>query len=88
MSGIPISSRSSSFGIAETSCAVRPLTMSVSIDVAAWLIAQPLPSKPTSSITSPSPKRTETVTSSPQSGFWPSAIASCGSSSPWFLGAL
>ena len=44
---------------------VRPLTRSVSMEVAAWLIAQPRPSKPTSSITSPSPRRTETVISSP-----------------------
>ena len=88
MSGIPISSSSSSFGMAATSCAVRPLTRSVSIDVAAWLIAQPRPSKPTSSITSPSPNRTETVTSSPQSGFWPSATASLGSRRPWFRGVL
>jgi len=85
---MPISSSSSSFGIAEISCAVRPLTRSVSIDVAARLIAQPRPSKPTSSTTSPSPNRIETVTSSPQSGFCPSAIASWGSRTPWFRGAL
>ena len=83
VSGIPISSSSSSFGISATSCAVRPITRSVSIDVAAWLIAQPRPSNPTLSITSPSPNRTETVTSSPQSGFCPSATASFGSSRPW-----
>src|SRR5262249_45695887 len=59
VSGIPISSSSSSRSITDTSCAVRPLTRSVSIEVAAWEIAQPRPSKPTSSITSPSPKRTE-----------------------------
>ena len=54
---MPISSSSSSFGIVATSSAVRPRTISVSIDVAAWLIAQPRPSNPTSSIMSPS-KRT------------------------------
>src|SRR6478736_679263 len=88
VSGMPISSSSSSLGIDATSCAVRPTTISVSIDVAAWLIAHPRPSKPTLSITSSGPNRTETVTSSPQSGFCPSATASCGSSTPWFLGVL
>ncbi len=58
------------------------------MEVAAWLIAQPRPSNPTSSITSPSPRRTDTEISSPQSGFCPSARASAGSSSPWFRGFL
>ena len=49
----------------------------MSIDVAACEIAQPRPSKPISSIVSPSSANLiETVTSSPQSGFWPSARAS------------
>ena len=57
-----------------TSEAERPFTISVSIEVAAWLIAQPRPSNLTSSIVSPSsPSATEIVTSSPQSGFSPSA---------------
>ena len=60
VSGIPISSSSSSFGIRATSSALRPTTISVSIDVAACEIAQPRPSKPTSEIVSPS-KRSETV---------------------------
>ena len=46
MSGIPISSSSSSFGRTATSEALRPFTISVSIDVAACEIAQPRPSKP------------------------------------------
>ena len=55
--------------------AVRPLTMSVSIEVAACEIAQPRPSKPISSIVSPSAANfTDIVTSSPQSGFWPFAL--------------
>src|SRR6185312_11101234 len=48
VSGIPISSSSSSFGIVATSVAVRPFTISVSIDVAACEIAQPRPSNLTS----------------------------------------
>jgi hypothetical protein len=51
---MPISSSRSSFGMAATSLAFRPLTISVSIDVAAWLIAQPRPENITSSIVSPS----------------------------------
>ena len=47
VSGIPISSSSSSFGSTATSAALRPFTSSVSIDVAACEIAQPRPSKPT-----------------------------------------
>src|SRR5581483_10517901 len=57
VSGMPISSSRSSFGIVATSEAVRPLTISVSIDVAACEIAQPRPSKEMSEMTSPS-KRT------------------------------
>jgi len=61
----------------------------VSIDVAACEIAQPRPSKPTLSIVSPSaPNFTEIVTSSPQSGFCPSAWASAFSISPWPRGDL
>ena len=46
-------------GSAATSLALRPLIISVSIDVAAWLIAQPRPENFTSSIVSPSsPKAT------------------------------
>jgi hypothetical protein len=59
MFGIPTSSSSSSFDSSPTSVAVRPCTISVSIDVAAWLIAQPRPENLTSSIVSPSsPKAT------------------------------
>src|SRR5581483_3868927 len=54
VSGIPISSSRSSFGIAATSLALRPLTISVSIEVAACEIAQPRPENITSSIVSPS----------------------------------
>ena len=88
LSGIPISSRSSSVGIAATSPAVRPLTRSVSIEVAAWLMAQPRPSKRISSIVSPPSKLSVIDISSPQSGFWPSAFASAGSSTPWLRGFL
>ena len=42
------------FDIDTTSAALRPSTISVSIDVAAWLIAQPRPENFTSSIVSPS----------------------------------
>ena len=55
-----------------TSSAERPLTMSISIEVAAWLIAQLAAWNFTSRILSPS-KETAIETSSPQSGFWPSA---------------
>jgi hypothetical protein len=59
VSGMPISSSSSSRGSVATSCALRPLTISVSIDVAACEIAQPRPENFTSSIVSPStPKAT------------------------------
>ena len=54
VSGIPISSSSSSFGRTATSDAFRPFTSSVSIDVAACEIAQPRPSNEMSSIVSPS----------------------------------
>ena len=87
VSGIPISSSSSSFGIRATSSAVAACTSSVSIDVAACEIAQPRPSKPTSAIVSPS-KRERDGTSSPQSGFCPSACASGASSSPCARGFL
>src|SRR5438270_1196592 len=89
VSGIPISSSSSSFGSAATSPAVRPCTSSVSIDVAACEIAQPRPSNPTFSIVSPSaPNLTVIVISSPHSGFLPSASASASSISPCPRGAL
>ena len=89
VSGMPISSSSSSFGITATSVAFRPFTSSVSIDVAACEIAQPRPSNARSSIVSPSSaKRTVIATSSPHSGFCPSARASCGSSTPWPRGFL
>ena len=72
---MPISSSSSSFGSDATSYALLPCTSSVSIDVAAWQIAQPRPENFTSSIVSPSsPNETKIETSSPQSGFWPSAL--------------
>ena len=75
--------------MAATSPAVRPFTISISIDVEAWLIAQPRPRKRTSSIVSPSsPNATKIETSSPQSGFWPSAAASGASSSPCPRGFL
>ena len=70
-----------------TSCAVRPLTMSISIEVAAWLIAQPRPWNFTSAIVSPS-KATAIDTSSPQSGFCPSASASAPEITPWPRGFL
>ena len=54
VSGIPISSSSSSLSSVATSVAVRPCTISVSIDVAACEIAQPRPENLTSSIVSPS----------------------------------
>ena len=54
VSGIPISSSSSSFGSAAISSAFRPLTISISIEVEAWLIAHPRPENFTSSIVSPS----------------------------------
>ena len=89
VSGMPISSSSSSFGRTATSEAFRPFTISVSIEVAACEIAQPRPSKEMSSIVSPSsPKRTKIATSSPHSGFWPSACASAGSSTPCPRGFL
>src|SRR4029450_356002 len=89
VSGIPISSSRSSFGIAATSLAFRPFTISVSIEVAACEIAQPRPENLTSSIVSPSsPKATEIVTSSPQSGFSPSAVASGDSIAPCPRGFL
>ena len=56
---MPISSSRSSFGIAATSLAFLPLTISVSIEVAACEIAHPRPENITSSIVSPSsPKAT------------------------------
>ena len=59
VSGMPISSSRSSLGIAATSLAFLPLTISVSIEVAAWEIAHPRPENITSSIVSPSsPKAT------------------------------
>jgi hypothetical protein len=58
VNGIPISSSSSSFGISASSLAVRPFAMSTSIEVAAWLIAQPRPENLTSSIVSPSSPKT------------------------------
>ena len=59
VSGTPTSSSRSSLGSAATSLALRPLTSSVSIDVADWLMAQPRPENFTSSIVSPSsPKAT------------------------------
>ena len=70
-----------------TSWAVRPLTMSMSIEVAAWLIAQPRPWNLTSAIVSPS-KATAIETSSPQSGFCPSATASASSMTPCPRGFL
>ena len=89
MSGIPISSSSSSLGSVATSVAERPLTISVSIEVAACEIAHPRPSNLTSSIVSPSSaSATEIVTSSPQSGFRPSAVASGDSIAPCPRGFL
>ena len=89
VSGMPISSSSSSFGRTATSEAVRPCTSSVSIEVAACEIAQPRPSKPMLSIVSPSAANlTEIVTSSPQRGFWPSACALAFSISPCPRGDL
>src|SRR6266571_1889281 len=59
VSGMPISSSSSSRGSVATSIALLPLTISVSIDVAACEIAQPRPENLTSSMVSPSsPKPT------------------------------
>src|SRR4029450_7150354 len=52
--GIPTSSSSSSLESSPTCVAVRPLTISVSIDVAAWLIAPRRPENLISSIVSPS----------------------------------
>ena len=54
MSGIPISSSSSSFERVATSVAFRPCTISISIDVEACEIAQPRPENFTSWIVSPS----------------------------------
>ena len=54
VSGMPTSSSSSSFGRRAISSAVRPLTISISIEVEAWLIAQPRPENLTSSTVSPS----------------------------------
>ena len=89
VSGIPTSSSSSSFGSSAISVAVRPVTISVSIEVAACEIAQPRPERADSSIVSPSAaKRTKIETSSPQSGFTPSAVASAPSISPWPRGFL
>ncbi len=80
---MPISSSRSSFGSSATSVAVLPLTISISIEVEAWLIAQPRPSNMTSRIVSPSSsKATEIVTSSPHSGLTPSAFVSASSSTP------
>jgi hypothetical protein len=84
---MPTSSRSSSLDIAATSSAVRPFTISMSIEVDAWLIAHPRPRNLTSSILSPS-KLTKIETSSPQSGFWPSASTSAPSITPWPRGFL
>ena len=54
VSGIPISSRSSSRGSVATCIALRPFTISVNIEVAACEMAQPRPENFTSSIVSPS----------------------------------
>src|SRR5512133_992888 len=54
VSGMPISSSSVSLGSTAISPAFRPLTISISIEVDAWLIAQPRPENFTSSIVSPS----------------------------------
>jgi hypothetical protein len=51
---MPISSSSSSRGRPATSIALRPRTISISIEVAACEIAQPRPLNLTSSIVSPS----------------------------------
>jgi len=58
VSGMPTSSSRSSFDIVATSCALLPLTISISIEVEACEIAQPRPENLTSSIVSSSPKDT------------------------------
>ena len=89
VSGMPTSSSNCSLGSSAISLAVFPFTISISIEVDAWLIAQPRPENLTSSTVSPSsPNWTKIETSSPQSGFTPSAWASAPSISPCPRGFL
>ena len=65
-----------------------PLTSSEAIDAAAWLIAQPWPSKRMSSIVPSSPTRSITRSSSPHSGFVSSNSRSGASIGPQLCGRL
>src|SRR5262249_44985117 len=67
----PSSSTNSSWLMAVTSLRVLPITLSVRIDAAAWLIVQPSPSKVMSVTRSSSSIFRYTVTMSPQPGLPP-----------------
>jgi len=89
VSGIPISSSSASRDSEATSVALRPSTISISIEVAAWEIAHPRPEKlDLVDGVAVLAKATKMETSSPQSGFCPSACASASSINPWPRGFL
>ena len=74
---------------ASNSCAISPrplpVTASVISEAEATEMTQPWPSKRTSRMRSPS-RFTYTVSRSPHSGLWPSALVSAGASAPKLRG--